>query len=47
MNCATVDITALSKDALCLTGMINRVVGWGRGGVAVNVKSLCKSPEGL
>lgn len=27
MNCATVDISALSKDGLCLTGMINRVLG--------------------
>lgn len=31
MNCATVDIAALSKDALCLTGMINRVLGVGGG----------------
>lgn len=29
MNCATVDISALSKDGLCLTGMINRVLGGG------------------
>lgn len=26
MNCATVDISALSKDALRLAGMINRVL---------------------
>ena len=36
MNCATVDISALSKDALCLTGMVNRVLG---GGGTVNVSA--------
>lgn len=29
MNGATVDSSALSKDGLCLTGMINRVLGGG------------------
>lgn len=42
MNRATADTSALSKDGLCLTGVINRVLG----GLTVNVKSLMISSVG-